>query len=310
MVHKALEGLVKNLRENPAPHPKDTTYVKRREVRRAQTEAIRGDVAPVEEVVDVLLDLGDRTLEARHYVPFGDESKALVVYFHGGSFVIGDLETNDALCRRISADTKMRLMAIDYRLAPEHPFPAGVNDAVDVFRYVVKNFEKFAEKNAKLIVMGDSAGAALVTVAAALTRDEGLGIVAQVLVYPTLGPELFTESAKKFGTGYFLEMDQLRYDYQQYLGDFKDHTDPRVTPLLFPDLTGAPPAIIVVAGCDPLRDEGVAYAGLLEHFGVKVELLEAEGMIHGFLSLGGIIPECLDVVDDLAEHMHHYVEIA
>jgi len=83
-----------------------------------------------------------------------------------------------------------------------------------------------------------------------------------------------------------------------------------VTPLLLPDLTGAPPAIIVVAGCDPLRDEGVAYAGLLEHFGVKVELLEAEGMIHGFLSLGGIIPECLDVVDDLAEHMHHYVEIA
>ncbi len=310
MVHKALDGLVKSLRENPAPHPKDTTYVKRREVRRAQTEAIRGDVAPVEEVVDVLLDLGDRTLEARHYVPYGDESKALVVYFHGGSFVIGDLETNDALCRRISADTKMRFLAINYRLAPEHPFPAGINDAVDVFRHVVKNFEKFADKNAKLIVMGDSAGAAIVTVAAALTRDEGLGMVAQVLVYPTLGPELFTESAKRFGTGYFLEMDHLRYDYQQYLGDFKDHTDPRVTPLLFPDLTGAPPAIIVVAGCDPLRDEGVAYAGLLEHFGVKVELLEAEGMIHGFLSLGGIIPECLDVVDDLAEHMHHYVEIA
>jgi acetyl esterase len=284
--------------------------VKRREVRRAQTEAIRGEVAPVEDVVDVLLDLGDRTLEARHYVPFGDESKALVVYFHGGSFVIGDLETNDALCRRISADTKMRFMAIDYRLAPEHPFPAGINDAVDVFRYVVKNFEKFADKNAKLIVMGDSAGAALVTVAAALTRDEGLGIAAQVLVYPTLGPELFTESAKKYGTGFFLEMDHLRYDYQRYLGDFNDHTDPRVTPLLFPDLTGAPPAIIVVAGCDPLRDEGIAYAGLFEHFDVKVELLEAEGMIHGFLSLGGIFPECLDVVDDLADHMHHYVEIA
>jgi len=310
MLHKSLELHVKNLRDNPTPHPKDTTYEKRRNGYNAQAEAIRGDVASVEAVVDVLLDLGDRTLEARHFVPHGDESKALVLYFHGGSFVIGNLETHDALCRRLSADTKMRFMAIDYRLAPEHPFPAGINDAVDVFRYVVKNFEKFADKNAKLIVMGDSAGAALVAVAAALTRDEGLGIVAQVLVYPTLGPELFTESAKRFGTGYFLEMDHLRYDYQQYLGDFKDHTDPRVTPLLFPDLTDAPSAIVVVAGCDPLRDEGVAYAGLLEHFGVKVELLEAEGMIHGFLRLGGLFPECLDVVDDLAEHMHHYVEIA
>lgn len=310
MLHKALEAHVKNLRDNPSPHPRDTTYEKRRSGYNAQAEAIRGDVASVEAVEDVLLDLGDRTIEARHFVPHGDESKALVLYFHGGSFVIGNLETHDALCRRLSADTKMRFMAVDYRLAPEHPFPAGIDDALDVFRYVAKNFEKFADRDAKLIVMGDSAGAALVAVAAALSKDENLGIVAQVLVYPTLGPELFTESAKKYGTGYFLEMDHLRYDYEQYLGDFKDHTDPRVTPLMFSDLTGAPPAIIVVAGCDPLRDEGVAYAGLLEHFGVKVELLEAEGMIHGFLRLGGLYPECLNIVDDLADHMHHYVENA
>ena len=310
MLHKALEAHVKNLRDNPSPHPRDTTYEKRRSGYNAQAEAIRGDVASVEAVEDVLLDLGDRTIEARHFVPHGDESKALVLYFHGGSFVIGNLETHDALCRRLSADTKMRFMAVDYRLAPEHPFPAGIDDALDVFRYVAKNFEKFADRDAKLIVMGDSAGAALVAVAAALSKDENLGIVAQVLVYPTLGPELFTESAKKYGTGYFLEMDHLRYDYEQYLGDFKDHTDPRVTPLMFSDLTDAPPAIIVVAGCDPLRDEGVAYAGLLEHFGVKVELLEAEGMIHGFLRLGGLYPECLNIVDDLADHMHHYVENA
>jgi acetyl esterase len=310
MLHKALEAHVKNLRDNPSPHPRDTTYEKRRSGYNAQAEAIRGDVASVEAVEDMLLDLGDRTIEARHFVPHGDESKALVLYFHGGSFVIGNLETHDALCRRLSADTKMRFMAVDYRLAPEHPFPAGIDDALDVFRYVAKNLEKFADRDAKLIVMGDSAGAALVAVAAALSKDENLGIVAQVLVYPTLGPELFTESAKKYGTGYFLEMDHLRYDYEQYLGDFKDHTDPRVTPLMFSDLTDAPPAIIVVAGCDPLRDEGVAYAGLLEHFGVKVELLEAEGMIHGFLRLGGLYPECLNIVDDLAGHMHHYVENA
>jgi acetyl esterase len=107
-----------------------------------------------------------------------------------------------------------------------------------------------------------------------------------------------------------LDNDQLRADYLQYLDGYQDHTDPRVSPLMADDLTNSPPAIVVVAQCDPLRDEGVAYAGLLEHFGVEVELLEAEGMTHGFLRLGSIIPECFEIVTDLAEHMHRFVETA
>jgi acetyl esterase len=107
-----------------------------------------------------------------------------------------------------------------------------------------------------------------------------------------------------------LDIDHLRYDYGLYLGEWSDHTDPRVSPLMFADLAGAPAAIVVVAQCDPLRDEGVAYAGLLEHFAVPVELLEAEGMVHGFLRLGELVPEALEVVDDLAAHMHRYVEQA
>jgi acetyl esterase len=144
------------------------------------------------------------------------------------------------------------------------------------------------------------------TVAATLTRNEDLDIVAQVLIYPTLGPDVVTESSHHFGVGYFLDLDHLRYDYAQYLGSFFDHTDPRVTPLMSSDLRGAPPAIVLVAECDPLRDEGVAYAGLLEHFGVRVELLEAEGMVHGFLRLGALVPEALQIVDDLARHMHDF----
>jgi acetyl esterase len=121
---------------------------------------------------------------------------------------------------------------------------------------------------------------------------------------------MVTESAHKYGVGYMLDLETLRFDYTQYLGDFRDHTDPRVSPLLFEDLTGAPPAIVLVAECDPLRDEGLAYAGLLEHFGVRVEILEAEGMVHGFLRLGDLVPETLEIVDDLAEHMRHFVECA
>ncbi len=129
-----------------------------------------------------------------------------------------------------------------------------------------------------------------------------------MLIYPTLGPELVTDSAHTYGEGYLLDMESIRYDYAQYLGGWRDHTDPRVTPLLNVDLSGVAPAVLVVAECDPLRDEGVAYAGLLEHFGVSVELLEAEGMVHGFLEMGGVVPEALAIIDDLAEHLHRLVE--
>jgi acetyl esterase len=274
-------------------------------------QAIRGDEKPMKSVTDSLVHLDDgRVLATRLYVPANDQDKALVLYFHGGSFVLGDLDTHDALCRRLSTDIGMRFLAVAYRLAPENKFPAAINDAVDMLRYVVANWGHFASPDAEMVVMGESAGASLTAVAAALTRKEGLGIAAQVLLYPTLGPDLFTESAHKYGHGFMLDLEHLRYDYSQYLGGFVDHTDPRVTPLMFDDLTGAPPAIVLVAECDPLRDEGLAYAGLLEHFGVRVEILEAKGMVHGFLRMGGLVPETLEIVDDLAKHLHHFVERA
>ena len=310
MVHPALEPYVRAAKDRPAPHPSTLSALERRTALRDGARAMRGELEPVAAVVDGEISLEDRTLGSRMYVPLRDEGKALVLFFHGGGFILGDLETHDALCRRLSADTGMRFLAVDYRLAPEHPFPASVNDAVDVVRRVASNIAKYANPDAKLIVMGDSAGAALVAVASALTRQENLGIAAQVLIYPTLGPEVVTQSSHTYATGYLLEVEHLRYDYAQYLGEWSDHTDPRVTPLMFDDLSGAPPAIVVVAQCDPLRDEAVAYAGLLEHFGVRVELLEAEDMVHGFLDLAPLVPETLKIVDDLATHMHRYVEHA
>jgi len=310
MVHPSLEPYVNAVRAEPASHPSLVSADERRVAYRETALTHRGDVQPMESIDDVELALDDRTLHARLYVPLDDESKALVIYFHGGGFVVGDLDTHDALCRRLSADARMRFLSVDYRLAPEHPFPAGINDAVDTIRYVLAHLAEFDDPDAEVIVMGDSAGATLMTVACALTRNENLGIVAQVVIYPTLGPELFTDSVHKFGVGHALDIDHLRYDYGLYLGGWTDHSDPRISPLMFDDLTGAPPAIVVVAECDPLRDEAVAYAGLLEHFGVRVELLEAEGMIHGFLRLPTMVPEALEIIDDLAVHMHRLVEAA
>jgi acetyl esterase len=260
------------------------------------------------EVRELEIELDGRTLRARLYVPSDDETLALMLYFHGGAFIVGDLDTHDSLCRRLAADTKMRLLSLEYRLAPEHPFPAAVNDAIDALRRVACNVETFASSEVPVIIVGDSAGATLAAVAAASTRGEGLSIAAQVLISPTLGPEIVTDSAHAYGTGYLLDTDQLRYDYELYLGEYTNHTDPRVAPLMALDLTGSPPAIVVVAQCDPLRDEGVAYAGLLEHFGTPVEILEASGMIHGFLRLGAIVPDALSIVDDLAAHLHRLVE--
>jgi acetyl esterase/lipase len=310
MVHPSLEPYVNAVRAEPAPHPSLQSADERRAAYRTLALANRGEPESVDAVRDVELALEGRTLRARLYVPFEDEGKALVVYFHGGGFVVGDLDTHDALCRRLSTDTRMRFLSVEYRLAPEHPFPAGINDAVETIRYVRARLGDFGEPGAKLIVMGDSAGATLMTVACTLTKDESLGIAAQVVIYPTLGPELFTDSVHEFGVGHTLDIDHLRYDYGLYLDGWTDHSDPRVTPLMFNDLAGAPSAIVVVAECDPLRDEAVAYAGLLEHFGVRVELLEAEGMIHGFLRLPTMVPQALEIIDDLAEHMHRYIEFA
>jgi acetyl esterase len=310
MINPALEPYVRAAKERPGPHPSSVSAAQRRSNYRELAESMRGEPVPVESIIDGTLTFDGRSLATRLYVPFEDENQALVLFFHGGSFVAGDLDTHDELCRRLATDTRMRFLAVDYRLAPEHRFPSGINDVVGAFRNVAANLEQFARPGSKLIVMGDSAGATLVAVAAALTRREDLGIVAQVLIYPTLGPALLTDSAHTYAAGYFLDLDQLRYDYVQYLGEWNDPTDPRVTPLLFDDLTGAPPAIVVVAQCDPLRDEGIAYAGLLEHFAVPIEVLEAEGMVHGFLRMGGLVPEALEVVGDLAQHMHRYVENA
>ena len=307
VLHPGIEAIVTAARTTPSTHPSTQRIEERRSIYRDVALSLSSSHTEMHEIRDIDLAMSDRTLRTRLYVPLGDESRGLMVYFHGGSFVVGDLDTHDGLCRRLSADTKMRLLAVQYRLAPEFPFPAAIEDAVESLYEIVKNISTFASPNVQLIVIGDSAGGTLAALAAGATRHAGLPIAAQVLLYPTMGPELVTHSVHDFGTGYLFDVEHLRYDYEQYLGSWRDHSDPRVSPLMSLDLTGSPPAVIVVAEFDPLRDEAVAYAGLLEHFGNHVELLEAEGMVHDFLRLGDVVPDALAIVDDLAEHLHLFI---
>lgn len=310
MVHPALLEFVREAQKHPAPRPWTLSPDERRRRYREESASMWKAPKALHDVRDFEIALEGRTLRARLYTPDNDECRALVVFFHGGSFVMGDLESHDALCRRLAADTGMRYLAVAYRLAPEHPFPAGIDDACDVVRHVAGHMADYAEPDSALIVMGESAGATLATVAATELRAEKLAVAAQVLIYPTLGPHVLTDSAHVYNTGFLLDLDNLRYDYEQYLDGYGDTTDPRISPLLVTDLVGSPPAIVVVAQCDPLRDEAVAYAGLFEHFGVPVELLEAEGMLHGFLRLGGFVPETLGIVDEVAARMRRLVASA
>ena len=305
MIHPDYEKYLQSLATRSAPRQSHSLENRRRDYReRAMRQ--RGPLEEMADVRDATIALEGRELRCRLLVPPREHGDALVVYLHGGSFVFGDLDTHEALCRRLSVDTSTRFLAVDYRLAPEHPFPAAVNDAIDVLRYVSAHVEEFAGSQSKIIAMGDSAGAALVAVASAAVRHD-VTLAGQVLIYPTLGPAVVTDSSHRYASGYILEMDDLRRDYRQYLADWTDLTDPRVTPLFTVDLTGVAPAIVVFAQYDPLRDEAIAYAGLLEHFGVPVEVLEAEGMLHGFLRMGHVIPDALDIVDDVALHLSRYV---
>lgn len=305
VVNSAFASIVERARRTVPEPPGALPIEERRAIFRAEALSMRGEMAVMERVVDVELALATRVLSARYFVPTSRAPHVVVLYLHGGSFVAGDLDTHEWLCRRLAHDTGLAFLALEYRLAPEHPFPAAIEDTVDCARYLALGRGEFTSVT-HVVLMGDSAGANLAAVAAAQLRDD-VRPAAQVLIYPTLGPDVVTDSAHRFARGYLLELDHLQYDYGQYLAGTLDHTDPRVSPLLNDDLAGVAPAIVVVAGCDPLRDEGVAYAGLLEHFQVPVELLEATGMVHGFLEYGGVVPEALAIVDDLARHLTRFV---
>ncbi|NNN04071.1 MAG: alpha/beta hydrolase fold domain-containing protein [Acidimicrobiaceae bacterium] len=304
MIHPELERYRETL--GPGVDPATLSPEERRARYRELSRARRGNPPEMESVDDGAWEWPGRTVRFRRFAP-RRHPRGLVLYAHGGSFVVGDLDTHDGVCRRFADDLSVVLVAIDYRLAPEHPFPSGLEDVVEAVRELATRREAYGAAGLPFVVMGDSAGATLVTAACRVLRDEGLDIAAQALIYPTLGPEMTTDSAHVYGSGYFLELEHLRHDYRHYLGDTVDHTDPRVTPLLAEDLRGVPPAVVMVAECDPLRDEGVAYAGLLEHFGVPVEVLEARGMVHGFVTMSGVIEAARADLDDFASHVGRFV---
>lgn len=231
--------------------------------------------------------LGARLYAPRH-LPSG-ERPPLLVFYHGGGFVTGDLDTHDTPCRVLCRELDVFVLSIDYRLAPEHPFPAAVEDARAALLFAQQNAASFGADPARVGVAGDSAGGNLATVVTQLAARAGDPLpVMQLLLYPTVDSTVERPSVRLFERGFFLTYEDMLWFRGHYLGRDPDFTDPRVSPLLAPDLRALPPALIVTAGFDPLRDEGEAYADALRRAGNRVELYRAPDLIHGFINLGSL----------------------
>ncbi|MEA2436800.1 MAG: hypothetical protein QOF65_1356 [Thermoleophilaceae bacterium] len=251
-------------------------------------------LAPQVEVGSVE-EASEAPVPMRIYRPEADPI-ATLMFIHGGGFVIGDLDSYDAQCRVLCSRVGVTVVSVDYRLAPEHPFPAGVEDALAAFDWVV------AHEAGPIVVGGDSAGGNLSTVTAQARRDSD--IAAQLLIYPAADLANEYPSMEENGEGLFLTRDDMDWFHHHYLGeDESARSDPRASPLLADDLSGLPPALVYTAQYDPLRDAGDAYAEALSAAGVKVIHRRFDGLIHGFFGLGPLSRAAQAAIDQICDDL-------
>jgi acetyl esterase/lipase len=227
----------------------------------------------------------DEPLPARLHEPAGlGPGSPLLVYFHGGGWVIGSVETHDPTCRYLARNAEVRVLSVDYRLAPEHPFPAAAQDAVAAFRFAADNAGKLGADPSAIAIGGDSAGAGLAASVCLQTRENGPRPVFQLLFYPATDATTRRRSRDLFADGFFLTDDDMTWFLDHYCPDPDARADPRLSVLLADDLRGLPPAYVATAGFDPLRDEGNAFADQLRAAGVPVVRRQHDDLIHGFVS--------------------------
>jgi acetyl esterase len=271
---------------------------------RAQRQAVSfaGPPIPVGDVRDLQVPGAEGPLGARLYAPLPEPVRPapLLVYLHGGGYVIGDLESHDQPCRLLCRQAGVHVLAVDYRLAPEHPFPAAADDAGAVLRWALEHAAELGADPGRVAVGGDSAGGNLAAVACQDLRDQGGRQPAlQLLIYPGTDFRGGHPSVDLFGDGFYLTRSQMDWFGAQYAGHGADLSNPRLSPLLG-DLRSLPPAIVVTAAMDPLRDEGEAYAEALREAGTPVMLRRCPGLIHAFVNFIGVSRVARDAVVEMA----------
>ena len=225
-----------------------------------------------------------------------------LVFFHGGGFVIGDIASYDGQCRRLCRDGRVAVLSVEYRLAPEDPFPAAADDAVAAAEWALANVDRLGGDAARIAIGGDSAGGNLAAVAAQALGDAEPGFAGQLLIYPVTDFESERPSHEENAEGLFLTGDDMTWFRSLYVGD-RDLKDPRISPLMAADLSGLPPAVVITAEFDPLRDDGEAYAVALEAAGVPVRRRRFDGLIHGFFAMGTASTAALEAADEVCDEL-------
>ncbi|MFM0613011.1 alpha/beta hydrolase [Paraburkholderia nemoris] len=264
--------------------------------------------APMFTVEDLHVPTRDgATIRARLYQPVEPswaEPAPALVYYHGGGFTVGSVDTHDALCRMLARDGKCTVLSVDYRLAPEYKFPTAVEDAFDALTWLHAHAAEYGIDAERLAVGGDSAGGTLATVCAVLARDAGIKLALQLLIYPGTTGHQQTDSHSRLANGFLLSGDTIQWFFDQYVRDKSDRDDWRFAPLDgtrgAPDFGGLAPAWIATAAYDPLSDEGDAYAEKLRAAGNRVTLKRYPGMIHEFFKMGGYVPDVAEAHADAA----------
>jgi acetyl esterase len=256
-------------------------------------------MAAMQSPLEAVARIEDRTLPGqggdipiRMYMPFGDGPFPVLMYFHGGGWVLGNIESSDGLCRILANASKCIVVSVDYRLAPEHPFPAAVEDAYCATEWIAAHATDFGCAASRIAVSGDSAGGNLAAVVAQIARDRGTpSIQFQLLIYPVADAACDAPSYSENADGYFLTKAGMQWFWNHYIQNDADRNNPLASPLRATNLASLPPALVITAEFDPLRDEGEFYAEKMRAAGTPVQLSRYNGMIHGFFTMSHLLDQ-------------------
>ena len=304
-LHPEARAILEKLDAEGAPPVETQDPVKVRPARVERAKLVGGAAILLARVEDLAIPTPDGPIPIRIYASEPGGVRPALVYFHGGGFVFGNLETHDTICRALAHESGAVVISVDYRLAPEHKFPAAVEDAHAATLWVTANAPRLGLDPRRIAIGGDSAGANLATVVAIRCRDAGgPPLSAQVLLYPvTDSSSLDKGSYLEFAQGYGLTRAAMDWFGGHYLASAEDASNPEASPLLAQNLASLPPALVITAEFDPLRDEGEAYAERLRQAGVTVTFERYAGMIHGFVAMRGVLSDGDRAIRHTAEFM-------
>lgn len=307
-----MKALLDQISAQSTPNLYDVAISDARAIFSGLLKAVGVQDAPIGKLSNIVCPGPAGEIPLRIYTPVAATSEPIpaLVYYHGGGFVVGDLDAYDGLCRTLANDAGIRVIAVDYRLAPEHKFPAAIEDAYAALVYIEANAAELGVDANRIAVGGDSAGGGAAAVVAQLARDQGGPRIAfQLLLFPLtqIGEE--TGSLRKNAEGYFLDRATLDWFYKCYLPDGADTRDPRISPLAIKSAAGLPSAYIVTAEFDPLHDEGVRYATALRNAGVATTIVDYPGLVHNFIYFQTMLPEAVHALNDAAAALRKALKV-